>query len=118
MEQTTAPPPPPPPPYPRPSGGEAKGPLWLVAGMAVVALVAAAVLVAGRDDDGPPAAGTLERVQDAMRDAGTFRMRSTATDRASFGDSEGGGSEHADRVVTEAEWPGTTGGRGPTRATG
>ena len=103
MEQTTAPPPPPPPPYPRPSGGEAKGPLWLVAGMAVVSLVAAAVLVAGRDDDGPPAAGTLERVQDAMRDAGTFRMRSTATDRASFGDSEGGGSEHADRVVTEAE---------------
>jgi hypothetical protein len=71
--------------------------------VAAVALVAATVLMAGSGDDGPSTAETLERVQDAMLDAGTFRMRSTATDRSSFGDSEGGGREYSHRVVTEAE---------------
>jgi hypothetical protein len=104
MEQTTAPPPPPPPPpYPRPSRGETRWPLWVVGSGAVVALVAAAVLVAGGGDDGPSAAETLERVQDAMLDAGSFRMRSTATDHSSVGESDGGGSEFSHRVVTEAE---------------
>jgi hypothetical protein len=80
----------------------------VVGGVAALALVAAAVLVAGTNDHGGPnAAQTLERVQDAMLDAGSFRLRSTTTDSSTSGDSDGGGSDFSFRVVTEAEVAGT-----------
>ena len=109
MEQMTAPPPPPPPPPPaRPWRGGASWPLWVVGGVAVVALVAAAVLVAGSDSHGGSNANlTLERVQDAMLEAGSFRLRSTATDSTTSGDSDGGGRDLSFRVVTEAEVAGS-----------
>jgi hypothetical protein len=68
--------------------------------VAVVAVVAGAVLVSG--DDGPSAEEALARAQDAMLDSGTFRLRSTATDRSSVGEAGGGGSDTTYRVVTEA----------------
>src|SRR5262245_50514468 len=107
MEYTTAPPPPPPPPPwsppPPPARGGSRWPVWVVGGLAVVALITAAVLVAGSSDDGPSAEETLSRAQDAMLDAGTFRLHSEATDRTSDGEAGSGGSDFSFRVVTEAE---------------
>jgi hypothetical protein len=77
--------------------------VWVVGAVAVVAVITAAVLVAGSGDDAPSAAETLDRAQDAMLDAGTFRLHSTASDRSTVGESGGGGSDTTYRVVTEAD---------------
>jgi hypothetical protein len=71
--------------------------------VAVVAVITTAVLVAGSGDDGPTAEETLSRAQDAMLDAGTFRLHSEATDRTTEGEAGSGGSDVSFRVVTEAE---------------
>jgi hypothetical protein len=75
-----------------------------VAGTAVVvALLTAALLVAGTGDDGPTAQEAVSRAQDAILDAGTFRLHSEATDRTTQGEAGSGGSDVSFRVVTEAE---------------